>query len=293
MPSDSGHYLGAHPPPMPAGAAMSQQEQQLRYADQAYGTLRPVYAPQLYYDPSIAAAAAAAADYAVDPTHAYPGIPSRTSPGAAYPSQPPVPPQFHPAATTPPVPQGAWTGSPMPPQTAFYGSYAGMPLQLGTQHTGASGMTDELGRNRSMLLPHAAPGPGSAWSASSVMSSHYQFYTPYTTSTERMESMSPVAEAWSPPGQPRTLPARPAYVTPQAGGWGAAVPAAAPPAPAAAPSVPQVREPRGSISVPGEEGLKPPRPNQPHQHDRDRERKEYHPQPPARRSEWVMWVGNV
>jgi hypothetical protein len=26
---------------------------------------------------------------------------------------------------------------------------------------------------------------------------------------------------------------------------------------------------------------------------RDRERKAYHPQPPARRSDWVMWVGNV
>jgi hypothetical protein len=26
---------------------------------------------------------------------------------------------------------------------------------------------------------------------------------------------------------------------------------------------------------------------------KDRERKAYHPQPPARRSDWVMWVGNV
>jgi hypothetical protein len=26
---------------------------------------------------------------------------------------------------------------------------------------------------------------------------------------------------------------------------------------------------------------------------RERERKAYHPQAPARRSDWVMWVGNV
>lgn len=27
--------------------------------------------------------------------------------------------------------------------------------------------------------------------------------------------------------------------------------------------------------------------------EKERERKAYHPQPPAKRSEWVMWVGNV
>ncbi|KLT45073.1 hypothetical protein CC85DRAFT_241360 [Cutaneotrichosporon oleaginosum] len=50
------------------------------------------------------------------------------------------------------------------------------------------------------------------------------------------------------------------------------------------------------MSAPGDESSKPARPNQSHQshqHDGERERKEYHPQPPARRSEWVMWVGNV
>ncbi|GMK53986.1 hypothetical protein CspeluHIS016_0105720 [Cutaneotrichosporon spelunceum] len=262
------------------------------YADQAYGTLRPVYAPQIYYDPSIAAA-----DYAVDPTHAYPGIPSRTSPGAGYPSQPPVPPQFHHAATTPPVPQGVWTGSPMPPQTAFFGSYAGMAPQIGTQHAGAAGMTDEMGRTRSIFLPHAAPGPASAWSPSSVMSSHYQFYTPYAASTERMENMTPVTEAWSPQTQARPSPARPPYVSSQTGAWVAAVPAPAPTATAAAAaaavSASQGREHLAPLSVPGEQGLKSPKSTQPHQNERERERKEYHPQPPARRSEWVMWVGNV
>ena len=34
-------------------------------------------------------------------------------------------------------------------------------------------------------------------------------------------------------------------------------------------------------------------PAQPGQTDTERERKAYHPQPPARRSDWVMWVGNV
>ncbi|BEJ04844.1 hypothetical protein CcaverHIS641_0206610 [Cutaneotrichosporon cavernicola] len=289
MPSDSAHFLGAHQPPMPTGASIPQQEQQLRYADQAYRTLRPVYAPQIYYDPSIAAAAA---DYAVDPTHAYPGIPSRTSPGAAYQSQPPVPPQFHHAATTPPVPQGAWTGPPILPQTAFFGSYAGMQ----PQHAGATGMTDEMGHSRSIFLPHAAPGPGPAWSPSSVMSSHYQFYTPYTASTERMENMTPATEAWSPQGQVRPLPARPTYVSPQAGAWGAGVPAPTPTATAAAAaavSASQGRDHLAPLSVPGEEGLMSPGSNQLHQNERERERKEYHPQPPARRSEWVMWVGNV
>ncbi|BEJ12196.1 hypothetical protein CspHIS471_0206560 [Cutaneotrichosporon sp. HIS471] len=287
---------GDQPRPTNAAATRSHAPATSKYADQAYGTLRPVYAPQIYYDPSIAAAAA---DYAVDPTHAYPGIPSRTSPGAAYQTQPPVPPQFHHAATTPPVPQSAWTGSPMPPQTAFFGSYAGMPPQISTQHAGATGMTDEMGHSRSIFLSHAAPGPGPAWSPSSVMSSHYQFYTPYTASTERMENMTPATEAWSPHSQARPLPARPTYVSPQAGAWGAGVPAPTPTATAAAAaaaaavSASQGRDHFAPLSVPGEEGLMSQGSNQLHQNERERERKEYHPQPPARRSEWVMWVGNV
>lgn len=71
-------------------------------------------------------------------------------------------------------------------------------------------------------------------------------------------------------------------------------------APLASPMMPQGFLHRGSWTGPHQ---RPPYASAPNRmswsgptvgdNQRERERKAYHPQPPARRSDWVMWVGNV
>lgn len=290
VPSDAQHYI-----PPPHALPPSGMPDQMRYSDQAYGPMRPVYPTQMYYDPTMAAA-----DYSVDPAHpgpphgapVYPSITTRTSPVNAYSPQANIPPPFHP--TTPPVPQGAWTGG-----APYYGSFGGIPPP------GAQGvqppLTDEMGHRQSIPSVYLSHAPTSAWS-SPVLSSPFQFFNPYqqgaSPQMDRGENMgSPVlAEPWAPSPAGARPPVRPPYPHPQGPhsggassvGWGNL-----PPNPVSLDSK------RPSVSIPTDDHGKssshgrPPQSHAQAQSAHDKERKEYHPQPPARRSEWVMWVGNV
>jgi hypothetical protein len=292
-PSDSQHFI----PPPHALPPTGMPPDQMRYGDQPYGPMRPVYPTQMYYDPSMAPA-----DYSVDPAHAgpphgapvYPSITTRTSPVNAYSPQASIPAPFHP--TTSPVPQGAWTGG-----APYYGSFGGIPPP------GAQGvqppLTDEMGHRQSVPSLYLSHAPTSAWS-SPVLSSPYPYYNPYQGASPQMDRGenvgSPVlAEPWAPspagvrpPGRPPFVPAPP----PQAPHSGAASGVAwsnLSPNPASLDSQ------RPSVSTAAEDPTKSSHPRPPQssqaqaQSAHDKERKEYHPQPPARRSEWVMWVGNV
>lgn len=278
-PTDASHYMPPHGIP----------PEQMRYNEQQYGAMRPVYAPpHMYYDPSMAAAA----DYSVDPTHpVYPTISTRTSPVNAYTPQAGVPP-FHP--TTPPVPQAAWTGSPIG-QPQYYGSFSGIAGP--PQHGGQPQLTDELGHRHSIPSVYLTHAPGSTWS-SPVISSPFQFFSPFPAASpqmDRVESMgSPVPEPWS-GSAPTQRQVRPGFVPPpqqpHAGGvaWTNAPNVTPNPSTASTARDPQRRSWSGPS---GEEAKSSPAAGS-QRPIPDRERKEYHPQPPARRSEWVMWVGNV
>lgn len=275
IPSDSSHFIPQHAVP-PSGLP-----EQMRYGEQGYGPMRAVYPAQMYYDPSLAA------DYSVDPAHpaplapVYPTISSRTSPVNAYSAQGAIPPPFHP--TTPPVPQAAWTGS-----SAYYGSFGGMG---GPQHGGPPPMAEDMGHRQSIPSVYLSHPPTSAWS-SPVMSTPFQFFSPFPANSgqvERVESIgSPTGESWAPSSTGTRPSVRPPYVPgppPPHSVGGATWNSSLPPNPASG-----TDSKRPSLSLPGEDPTRSP-PSRPPAHDR--ERKEYHPQPPARRSEWVMWVGNV
>jgi hypothetical protein len=282
--TESQHYI---PPPhaLPASGIPDQ----MRYGEQAaYPHMRPMY-PQMFYDPSMAGTPAA--DYSIDPSHPAPphgaGVYSPItprSPVAAFSPQTALVPPFH-STTTPPVPQGPWT-----PATQYYGSFGGMagpPSQ--------PPLADEMGHRPSIPSVYLSHAPTSAWS-SPVISSPFQFFSPFQGSSPQMdrgESMGPpTAEQWAPSPSTGRQPMRAPYVPggPQPPGGG----------PAAwssnlGPTAPSLDSKRPSVSAPSDDPTAkastaaPSHAPQPS----DKERKEYHPQPPARRSEWVMWVGNV
>ncbi|KAL7420727.1 hypothetical protein Q5752_004678 [Cryptotrichosporon argae] len=133
------------------------------------------------------------------------------------------------------------------------------PMGLATPygHSRHGSMADEFGgppAGRGGFFGSGSRPPPSAWSHSN-MSSPFAFYTPFANHNPRLENVD-----W--PAQSPHAPGLPFHGSVGSGSnrgrnrmsWSG--PARAEPAPAV-------------------------------------ERKEYHPQPPARRSDWVMWVGNV
>ncbi|WRT68015.1 uncharacterized protein IL334_004990 [Kwoniella shivajii] len=101
-------------------------------------------------------------------------------------------------------------------------------------------------------------GPTSNWTSPS-MPSTYGFYSPYQQQQPTMEPVRPNSNEWSP-------------------------------APSTSVGQPYRRANRLSWSGPS----RPPKELSILQEkEKERERKAYHPQAPARRSDWVMWVGNV
>lgn len=259
--ADTSQYIPPH------AIATTLPPDSVRYGEQAqYPAMRPaMYPPQIYYT------SAMGTEFTVDPnqtpvytTTGMPAARTSTFPGQAA---------YHAAAATASVPpQAAWPGSAM--TQPFYGTYpaiATAPPQHGAQPI----IPEELARQNSVFVP-----PGTGWSPSTVMSTPYQFYNPFQASSPQVDKhvdpLSPSTDAWSPtltgPGSQPGGPMRRGSAVPQ---------------PSWPPSVPSVRPPQSS--APGDEGPKSP----PHAGGPERERKDYHPQPPARRSEWVMWVGNV
>lgn len=242
----------------------------VRYSEQAqYSAMRPaMYPPQIYYTSTMGT------EFTVDPNqtpvYTTTGMPARTStfPGQAT---------YHAAATAATVPpQAAWPGSAM--TQPFYGSYPAIATAPPQHAAPQPPIPEEIARQNSVFVP-----PGTGWSPSTVMSTPYQFYNPFQTSSPQVDKhidpLSPSTDAWSPtltgPGSSQPGgPMRRGSAVPQPS-WPPSV------------SVPSVRPPQSS--APGDEGPKSP----PHAGGPERERKDYHPQPPARRSEWVMWVGNV
>ncbi|KAL1413102.1 hypothetical protein Q8F55_000851 [Vanrija albida] len=275
--------------------------EQIRYNEQGYAAVRPVYPTQIYYDPTLGPV-----EYSVDPSlpahagahAAYPPLAAtRGSPVNTYSQQTPAVPSFHPPTTTPPVPQAAWTNSPI--AQPFYGQYGGMPAPPGSQHAGQPQMAEDLAHGRSVYIGHA---PHQAWSASPVIPAPYQFFPAYQGASPRADRLETIPqEAWtpstgaqvrpayvphasganaawmSPPTAPAREPNRQSYSGPSGEEPAATAAAGAAAASAAAAAASAAKAGTGAAARIGP----------------DRERKEYHPQPPARRSEWVMWVGNV
>lgn len=162
----------------------------------------------------------------------------------------------HPSTT--PRPYG-WGSPPMTPAISTVpfggiGELAGPGRGLGDGSVGSAGF-DEYGRPNQMMMYSGAGHHPAQW-VTPAPSSPYSNYTPF------QHVDAPLASPTTPQGfqhrGPWTGPhQRPPYATgPNRTSW---------------------------IGPVGAES----------QRERERERKAYHPQPPARRSDWVMWVGNV
>ena len=209
-------------------------------------------------------------DFPIETMHGMPSYPFRPpvirsnqtsplNPSPPYPHQTPSQaPYSRPstAQTTATFGVGMWSSPPMSPSLdPMYHNLMGarMPAQM-----------DEFGGVQGGRGTYYASTPLSAWTSPSA-SSPYAFYTPRSQQFPMMQGR-PAQEAW-----PSGNPPAPAQMYPHPGSFQSSHHQAS-------------RIPRPSRAVPRTEAESP---------ERGRERKAYHPQPPARRSDWVMWVGNV
>ena len=217
------------------------------------------YSPQAYYEPQ-------RSEFSVETMHGMPG----------YPGRPPVPRSTHtsPLNPSPPYPHHSPSqpySRPSTAQTQAYGMWASppmspviTPMQYGGMRVvgmpSHSHVGPEFGGERELYY-----GVPSSWTPPSVP---YGFYSPYQQQAPKSEART--RECW--PG------ASPNLAQGSRNSW------TGPPRPL----------PQGNpLSWSGPSH--PPfhvRAESPEK-EKEKERKAYHPQPPARRSDWVMWVGNV
>lgn len=222
-----------------------------------------------YYEP------AQSAEFSVETMHGMPG----------YPGRPPIPRsnQTSPLNPSPPYPHYPASQPYSRPSTAQTQAYGGMwgsppispvlgPMQYGINlppgaHSRHPSQIDEFGGLQGGRGIYYGTAPPSVWTSPSAPST-YTFYTPLQQQAATMD-VRPVAEAWSERNSP---------VVPQGSGYGS-----------------WVGPPRSYPQANRQSWAGPSRPvvNESPEKEDTRERKAYHPQPPARRSDWVMWVGNV
>lgn len=215
----------------------------------------------------------APSDFSIETMHGMPG----------YPVQPPIArsmqstsPQYSSQASITPRPYG-WGSPPMSPAMSSvpFGSTGQAWLEAGQGRGGygQDGHGDEYGHLQ--VYGHGQPpyydqGPRQGWPPSGP-SSPYAYYPPYQHQPPpprgyQNQHQRPPPRDYHPPRPP--LP--PQNFSQHRGSWAG----------------PDQRPPpanQNRMSWSGQAGGD----------SKDRERKAYHPQPPARRSDWVMWVGNV
>lgn len=230
------------------------------------------YPPPNYYEPP------PPSEFSVETMHGRPGYPGRPpiprsnqtsplNPSPPYPHYPPSQPYSRPSTAQTQTYGGMWGSPPMSPDLEPM-SYSGLGSMARVGHARHPSQVEELG-GRGMYYG-ATP---SSWTSPSAASA-YTFYTPYQQQAATMNTR-PGTESWSAGNSP--VIAQSPFL--QRGSWNG------PPSrrqdihlPVSGP-VRQFPQPQTDFVAPENEETK--------------ERKAYHPQPPARRSDWVMWVGNV
>ncbi|ORY22021.1 YT521-B-like domain-domain-containing protein [Naematelia encephala] len=182
----------------------------------------------------------------------------------AYPHRPPVTRsnQTSPLNPSPPYPHQTPNQQPfsrpttVQTQASFWSPPMSPAMPPFANHSRQPSYADEYG----MHPGFGGPPPPSAWTSPSAPSQPY-FYTPYQHQIPTMEAHPPPSD-WSgaSPGFPYT----------HRSSWNGPPPS---------------HRQNNRLSWSG--------PSRPDIVDKERERKAYHPQAPARRSDFVMWVGNV
>lgn len=207
----------------------------------------------------------------MDAGHGGPGYPqsmhpqsSRTSPVESPSGYMPPPPGFaHPHMMLPPEWGSPMMSPVMPAQAVNMGSLGSMGRG---GHVRPQAYIDEFGAHRAV---YPGANPGATWASASSPTS-YTFYTPYQQQAATFDRL-PGSEGWS----ASTSPVLSQAAFPHRQSWQGHV-------------APNPRANRMSWSGPSRGP--PPLASQT---DKAKERRPYHPQPPARRSDYVMWVGNV
>jgi len=235
------------------------------------------YNPQSYYQPP------QLAEFSVETMHGMPGYPghppiprsnhtSPMNPSPPYPHHPPSQPYSRPSTAQTQAYGGMWGSPPMSPvlDPMHYGSMGSMGRGGPSHHASPVNEFGGMPAGRGMYYGAA---PASSWTSPST-ASQYAFYTPPQHQPAIMDKRT-VPEAWSAGASP-VLAQGPFS---QRGSWTGPYPQSDPQANRLSWSGPSRLEPRTGDDSPDKE--------------KERERKAYHPQPPARRSDWVMWVGNV
>ena len=238
------------------------------------------YPPQPYYENP------QTGDFSVETMHGMPGYPGRPpiprsshtsplNPSPPYPHYPSSQPHSRPSTAQTQAYGGMWGSPPMSPvlEPMQYGSIGSLATMGRDDRLRHPSQVDEFGGmqgGRSMFYP---TGPLASWNAPSV-SSPYAFYSPYQQQAPTM-AMRSGQEPWS----TDTSPALAQGAFASRGSWTGQPP----------PSNSQLN--RMSWSGPSRPTVRTSAESP--DREKERERKAYHPQPPARRSDWVMWVGNV
>ena len=225
-------------------------------------------------------------EFSVETMHGMPGYPGRPpiprsshtsplNPSPPYPHYPSSQPYSRPSTAQTQAYGGMWGSPPMSPilEPMQYGSMGNIGSMGREGHLRHPSQVDEFGGmqgGRSMFYP---TGPLPSWNTPSVPSP-YAFYSAYQQHAPST-TMRSGQEAWS----TDTSPALGQGAFAQRGSW------------TVQPSPFNSQFNRTSWSGPSRPTVRtsaesPDREN-------ERERRAYHPQPPARRSDWVMWVGNV
>ena len=229
------------------------------YGQMAYHRPTGSTPPQAYKHPG--------QTFSIEHMHGMPGYPGRPPVSRSNESSPfdlasPYPGQATPhVMTRPPGPyaEAIWTSPPMSPvMQSSYGS-----MSQGSRPT----LINEFGQPSGIFYGGGSQPPPSAWS---TPSSPFAYYTPFQAQNPQMEPHM-VGSDWSTSTSPMLSQDAFVHRGSLAGSFNAR----------------QGHNPN-RLSWSG-----PPRGFAPLESGKDRERKPYHPQPPVRRSDWVMWVGNV